>query len=308
MTQNFFHVILEKFRCYVKWIHVLIPPISALRALVSLSQTGSITKTADAVGLTQSAISHQMRTLEDRLSFEVIRKRGRNVELTPRARQYVAEIAPALKALAEASGTVQITGALRLNVAPGFAASWLAPRIGDFIAAHPGLRITINTPKGYGDLGTREDDLYVSFLPETLVPSHAIKLMSVAFFPVAAPRLTGGKQFRHAEEAMDYPLLHLDDVKDWSSWFGSAGKHVELRKDDIVFQDMQIMAAMTRAGLGVSLGDALTSEAALARGELIRLHSHEWASSRSYWLIEGNGGDTDARRVFKDWMISMINA
>lgn len=165
------------------------PSLAMLRSLISLSETGSMTKSAEALHLTQSAISHQMRGLEDILGYTLITRQGRGIRLTREARRYVLEVAPAIEAIARASQAVETTGALRLNVAPGFAASWLAPRISAFTALHPGLTLTINTPRGYGELGQRDDDLYISFLSHDQRPASATKLYEVAFFPVAAPKL-----------------------------------------------------------------------------------------------------------------------
>lgn len=249
-----------------------------------------------------------MKSLEQRLGFPVLTRAGRRVELTPRARQYVAEIAPALKTLSEAGGMTEISGTVRLNVAPGFALSWLAPRIGGFTAAHPGLNVTMNAPRGYGDLGTRDEDLYITFLPQALAPPDAVHLMDVAFFPVAAPHLTAGRSFNSVSQVLDYPLLHLDGPQDWSSWAGAAGWEGDLPQGGVIFQDIAIMAAAARAGQGVALGDALTSSADLARGELIRLHPHDWPSPRSYWLIEGAKPQSEGRRAFTEWLQAALSA
>lgn len=284
----------------------MIPSTSALQALVSLSQTGSITRTADEMRLTQSAVSHKMKALEASLGFALLDRDGRGVRLTHRARQYVAEVAPALQVLAKAGDRTELTGSLTLNIAPGFAANWLAPRLSTFMAAYPGLSITINTPRGYGDLGRRKDDIYVSFLTPEQAPKGAHHLMDVAFFPVASPRLTGGYTTLKTEEVLALPLLHLDDTKDWSSWANAAGSPDPQPRDGIIFQDMQIMAAAARAGQGVALGDPLTSSAALERGDLVRLHAYAWPSPRAYWLIIGDTAQSDGKAAFEAWVMQEI--
>ncbi len=307
MTRKKIHVIRYKFKIHLKWIHVLIPSTSALQALVSLAQTGSITRTAQDMRLTQSAISHKMKALEGLLGFPLLDREGRGVRLTHRARQYVAEVAPALERLAKASDRTELSGSLTLNVAPGFAANWLAPRLSRFMSAYPGLSITINTPRGYGDLGRRRDDVYVSFLTPDQAPEAAHHLMDVAFFPVAAPHLTGGRS-PSAEEVLQLPLLHLDGTKDWSAWAHDAGAQAPHTQSGIIFQDMQIMEAAARAGQGVALGDALTSATALERGDLVRLHPHEWPSPRAYWLISGDTSKSDGKAAFGAWVLEQLGA
>jgi LysR family glycine cleavage system transcriptional activator len=306
MTVISFHVILEILRYLMKRIHALIPNLTALRALVSLSETGSITKTAQALALTQSAVSHQMKTLQDVLGFAPIVRDGRGVRLSRRARDYVAEVAPALDVLARASGPPRATGELRINVAPGFAAYWLAPRLPIFTRANPDLRLHISSARGYGNLGSRDDDLYISFTGSSQVPNGALPLMSVEFFPVAEPSLLAGRQLKSVTDILDYPLLHLDGTDDWKAWMAHVGAQPKDTPGGVIFQDMLILQAALRCGQGISLGDKLTCADALRRGELIRLSSMSMTAKRSYWLIEGSNRRTAARTAFVEWVLETM--
>lgn len=285
----------------------MIPNLSSLRALINLSETGSITRTADALSLTQSAVSHKMKALEITLGFTLFTRDGRGIRLTSRATQYVAEIAPALDMLARASGPAQVQGTLRLNVSPGFAAYWMAPRLAGFTRNHPDLRIHLTTARTYGDLGTREDDLYVSFATSDQVPKSAIHLMDAAFFPVASPAFLSGQPVRNASDLQNYPLLHLNGVQDWESWLENAGITDPKVLGGVIFQDMQIMQAAAIGGQGLALGDAMSCADALARGELIRAYNAEQKSPRSYWLIEGKGTQSAASEAFASWLMTSLS-
>lgn len=284
-----------------------IPSTSALMALLTLARTGSVTATADALAVTQSAISHKLKALEEQLGFTLIRREGRGVRLTERARHYVAEIGPALEVLARASQTEAVSGALTVNVASGFAASWLAPRIGGFLAKHPGVVLRINTPRRYGDLGARRNDLYISFLLPDEVPVGSTKLMDVGFFPVAAPSLMGGQTVTDTAALSRMPILHLDNRQDWQRWLSAAGGAAEDGVDQgIVFQDLQIMEMAAKYGQGVALGDALTSRTAMERGELMRVHPFELPSARAYWLVEGAAPLSDSAKAFSAWLLAEL--
>ena len=282
-----------------------IPSISALQALVTLARMGSITSTAEALSVTQSAISHKLRALEDTLGFALIRREGRGVRLTERARHYVAEISPALDVLSRASQTQALSGSLTLNVASGFAASWLAPRIGGFLAKHPGVALRINTPRRYGELGERRNDLYVSFLLPDEVPTGSTKLMNVGFFPVAAPSMMGGQMAADANALTRLPILHLDNRQDWQRWLTAAGGNEEANAG-VVFQDLQIMEMAAKAGQGISLGDHLTSGTAMERGELMQIHPFELPSPRAYWLVHGTAPQSESAQAFKAWLLAEI--
>lgn len=285
--------------------HMPIPSTSALRALVALARTGSITGTAEALSVTQSAISHKLKALEEQLGFALIRREGRGVRLTERARHYVAEISPALDVLSRASQTLALSGSLTLNVASGFAASWLAPRIGGFLAKHPGVALRLNTPRGYGDLGGRRNDLYISFLMPEEVPAGSRKLMDVGFFPVATPSMVGGQMLSDARAVTRFPLLHLDNRQDWQRWLTAAGG-ADSVEPGVVFQDLQIMQMAAKAGQGVSLGDHLTSRTAMERGELMQVHPFELPSPRAYWLVQGNALPSESAQAFEAWLLAEL--
>lgn len=281
-----------------------LPSMTALQALIAVSRTGSVTGAAETLSVTQSAISHSLKGLEQQLGFNLLNRDGRGVRLSERARHYVDEVGPALLVVERASQTQSMSGSLTLNVASGFAANWLAPRIGGFMAKHPGIAIRLNTPRGYGDLGSRRNDLYVSFLLPEEVPPGATKLMDVSFFPVAAPSMVGGKM-QEISVLTQTPLLHLDNRQDWQRWFeraGSAAPH----EPGIVFQDLQIMEMAARSGQGVALGDHMTSRAALQRGDLMQVHPTEMPSARAYWLVRGIGAKSEAQDAFEAWLLEEL--
>jgi LysR family glycine cleavage system transcriptional activator len=302
MTLISFHVIFEIIAIHMKRFHAMIPNITALRALISLSETGSITRTAEALSLTQSAVSHQMKTLQDVLGFAPIVRDGRNIRLSHQARLYVSEIAPALETLERASGTTKMRGRLRLNVSQGFAAYWLAPRLSSFTHAHPELWLHVNSGRGYADLGSQSDDLYITFAEKTQVPNHAIPLMPVDFFPVAAPSLLADQALQKRSDALDHPLLHLNDIHDWQGWLATPKSPSPDLKGGVIFQDMLVMQAAVLNGEGIALGDTLTCADALRRGDLIQAHHQARRSPRSYWLIEGRSGTSPARALFIEWL------
>ena len=194
---------------------------------------------------------------------------------------------------------------MTLNVAPGFAEHWLVPRLGRFVAAHPGLAIYLNAPRHYGDLGDGEDDIYISFMTSEDAPKTALKLLDVAFFPVAAPALTGGQVARAPETLTGYPLLHLDGFQDWTTWFQQAG----IRPGAIggmVFPDIHLLAAAAKQGLGIALGDDLTSRSALEEGSLIRIHTTSSPAPRAYWLLDGQGPRSAATKAFEEWIVAEL--
>jgi LysR family glycine cleavage system transcriptional activator len=286
-----------------------LPSLSALVALETLARTGSVTRTAAEMALTHSAVSHKLKGLERRLGFALTVPEGRGVALTPRARAYVAEIRPALEALTRAARPGPAAeGRLTVNVAPGFAAAWLCPRLGAFRALHPEVALRLNSPRGYGDLGRGEDDLYITFARAGDLPAAARRLMDVAFFPVCAPALLhrGGGLARASDLGRE-TLLHLDGREDWTRWLRAAGAgDAAARGGGILFQDLQVMLAAALAGQGVALGDTLSTATHLESGRLARPFGYEVPAGRCYWLVPGRGGDSPQAAAFAGWLTAAL--
>lgn len=284
-----------------------LPSSSALEALAVLARTGSVTRTAEALALSHSAVSHKLKALEQTLGFTLTTPDGRGVALTPRARQYVEHIGPALDVIRRASTRgACASGPLTVNAAPGFAANWLCWRLTEFTTLHPEVHLRVNTPRGYGDVGRREDDLYITFARESDVPDGAKRLLGVSFFPIAASSLLNERPLLQPADVLDHTLFHLDTREDWAAWLEAAGVAAGLPRPGIMFQDVQVMHAATQAGQGLSLGDTLTASAALERGQLIRPFTAEVAATREYFLVPGAGIRTAAAEAFEQWLVQAL--
>ena len=123
-----------------------LPPLQSITALETLDRLGSVKATASALNLTQSAVSHKLKTLQVTLGFPVMVANGRGVILTSQARQYVRSIRPALAALQDAHQTISTaSGPLTISCAPGFAAYWLAPRLSEFRHLFPDIALRLLT-------------------------------------------------------------------------------------------------------------------------------------------------------------------
>jgi LysR family glycine cleavage system transcriptional activator len=160
-----------------------LPPLQSITALETLDRLGSVKATAEMLNLTQSAVSHKLKTLQAHLGFPLTVTHGRGVLLTSQARQYVSNIRPALQSLHDAHHTVSTaSGQLIISCAPGFAAYWLAPRLSDFRHVFPEIELHLRTHRDSTHDTTA--DLNIRF---TSVVSGVEPLMQIHFFPVCSP-------------------------------------------------------------------------------------------------------------------------
>lgn len=278
---------------------VNLPPLQSIAALETLDRLGSVKSTAAALNLTQSAVSHKLKSLQTLLGFPLTIAQGRGVLLTSQARQYVRSIRPALRALQDAHQTVSTaTGQLSISCPPGFAAYWLAPRLNGFRHLFPDIELHLYTHRGPDPQDAA--DLSITFTRET---TKGDVLMPIHFFPVCAP------DFAHANPTLKRPadlnpsnLLHLSTRADWKRWLNALNAPQILQKDGVVFDDVQTMLAATQAGQGISLGDHLTCETALRSGSLIRPFPQQVLSDKRYYLVSGPTGKTASATAFENWL------
>lgn len=283
-----------------------LPSMQALRALESFARHGTVWQAADELHLTRSAISHQLRQLERDLGFALTSQHGNRSELTAQGAEFAAEVRRALAMLtgaaARASGR-EVGGSLTISVTPGFAASFLCPRIGRFQQAFPDVALTLVSPRRLDDLGQPEVDVFISFSRGAPAGSDAELLREVAFTPLVSPTLLnrlGG--LAHPRDMARARLLHLVDHGDWQEWFRLADLPPP-PVPGVCFSDMNMVLASVLGGQGAAMGDVFTCAEALASGQLVRPFDLAIGSERAYWLFvpEGRAGSA-ATAAFRDWL------
>lgn len=276
-----------------------LPPISALEALDALGRTGSVREAAQAVNLSQSAVSHKLNALEARLGFALTRPEGRGVALTAQGRRYLDAVRPGLEALRMAHrGVGEARGPLDVACISGLSATWLARRIGGFLETHPEVSLTLRAIAA--DAPRPGSDLTISFLGRP--PAGAVHLLDVRFFPVVQPARFESAGRPGPEALRADQLLHLENREDWAGWLRLAGSDGRAAQGGVAFQGLLTMYAAAESGLGFCLGDSLTCADALRSGRLIRPYDAELAVPYGYWALPPAGGLTAPAEAFLDWI------
>lgn len=282
-----------------------LPSISALLAFEAVARLGSATQAAHDLSLTQSAVSRQLKTLEDQLGVPLLMRTGRQLHLTPAGKAYVKDVRAVLQRLAQASVAVQTNptgGSLNLAILPAFGMHWLAPRLRAFGQAHPEVTVNLSTrlqPFAFQDspfdaaihFGHEDwaEVAYLPLMPETVVPVCARDLLSA---PVNDPR-----------DMLGLPLLHLETrPKGWARWFATLGVEAT-PPTGMVFDQFSTMAQAAVHGLGVALLPTFTAEPYLERGELHLAAQTRTQSIGSYYLVWPKGRESSpALRAFRGWL------
>ncbi len=186
------------------------PPLHALQGFVAVARSGNLSRTAESLHLTVSALSHQIRGLEERVGTPLFVRKARGVSLTADGEQLFQRIAPHLAAIEDALRPYRARrdDVLTLTLMPSFASSWLLPRLPRFITAHPQLEINMQTGVGLVDFERdRSVDAGLRYGPGRWPGLIAVHLFDDWVAPVASPALVARLGRPTLATLGDFPLL-----------------------------------------------------------------------------------------------------
>jgi LysR family transcriptional regulator, glycine cleavage system transcriptional activator len=290
-----------------------LPSLDTLRIFAVAARHLSFTKAANELHLTQSAISHRIRSLEDELGVVLFNRLTRRLELTlvgqalaRRIDRAVGDIARAVADLDEASDERRLS----VTVLPSVAAYWLVPRLPRFHACNPGIELQVIADPSLRDLRSAGIDLALRFGRGAYPGYAATILMPDRVFPVCSPRLIAKHgPITSIETLLDLPLLHDSSTEgdgsgsDWRSWLNYLGRD-DLNSDNGQrFSEAGLLIEAAVLGLGVALGRASLVSNLVANGTLICPLPLTAPTAFSYYLLALSEAATLPKIVrFREWL------
>jgi len=172
-----------------------LPPLNSLRAFDAAARHLSFTRAAEELHVTQAAVSHQIRSLEEYLGVSLFTRLSRSLELTPEGARYHPGVRMGFESLERATEELEHTdskGRLMISTMPSFAARWLVPRMGRFHAQHPEIDLLISPSSVLVDFNREPVDVAIRYTRTPPDGYHSTKLMTDAVIPVCAPGLIDG--------------------------------------------------------------------------------------------------------------------
>ncbi|MFU1476787.1 LysR family transcriptional regulator [Roseovarius sp. C7] len=295
-----------------------IPSTAALRVLETFDRLGTTTATGDALGLTQSAVSRQLKTLEEHLGVVLFHREGRHLVLSAAAQDYAAEAREALARLAQAGMRLRAPvdhGRLNLAILPTFGMRWLVPRLPEFARAHPEVTFNLSTRLKQFNFASEDIDAAIHFGKADWPGTQALRLMSETVLPVAAPGLAAGLGTGPETTALpdpaalaSLPLLHIDTRPDaWPTWFARHEVPAPRLTGTVHDQFSTIIQAALH-GLGVALLPLYLAEPEIAAGRLLPLAGTPTEMPGAYYLVWPEARARDpALRAFRDWLAAVVD-
>ncbi|MFK7745759.1 MAG: LysR substrate-binding domain-containing protein [Roseobacter sp.] len=282
-----------------------LPSISALMCFEAVARLGSATHAAAELSLTQSAVSRQLKTLEDQLSVALLERRGRSLALTPAGQSYVQDVRDVLRRLTQASVSVQTNAqesTLNLSILPAFGMHWLAPRLSDFARAHPEVTINLSTRLAPFDFRTSSFDAAIHFGRKDWHGADYLPLMPETVVAVCAPTLIA-EPLEDARGILKYDLMHLETrPKGWARWLRALEIEASL-PPGMMFDQFSTMAQAAIHGLGIALLPTFFAQPYLASRQLVLASHHTTESIGSYFLVwPQERQESRALTSFRTWL------
>jgi len=287
-----------------------LPPLSAVRVFEAAARRQNFTQAAAELGMTQAAVSYQIRLLEERLGVPLFARVKGRVSLTDAGRRIAPLVASAFETLDDAfSGLVAEDQALlSISTAQTFATTWLAPRLGDFQIRHPDLAVRLSTDNRIIDFSTGEFHAAIRMGRDGWPGLKCHFLFRLHLSPICSAEFAARHRLERPEQLLDLPRLTPGDNW-WRDWFDAAGVAAPDRAADPgLALDNQVMEANAAlAGAGCALMTPMFWRRDLQSGRLVQPFAPIYVSSRSYWLVYPEGRRNQPKiATFRDWILSEV--
>ncbi|AZO78122.1 MULTISPECIES: LysR family transcriptional regulator [unclassified Bosea (in: a-proteobacteria)] len=284
-----------------------LPPLSAVRAFEAAARHGSFTRAAVELGMTQAAVSYQIKLLEERLGLPLFQRQARRVVLTEAGDRLASSVMDSFDGLRAAFAAVTQTaeGVLSIQALPTIASNWLVPRLGLFQCENPGLAVRMVTQVGPHDPQRDDCDVAIHRGGGQWPGLEAHWLMKSEFTPLCGPNLF--RDLGRPPQPSDLlGVNRIGKTEAWDRWFAAAGVNSEATsvepRFDLAVQQLEVTAAL--ASNGAAMCSPIFFRRELCEGLLIQPFDLMLAGGHDYWLTYPVRRRT-ARKIslFRDWLL-----
>lgn len=287
-----------------------LPPLNALKAFESAARHLNFTKAADELFVTQAAVSHQIKLLEDFLGIQLFHRKNRLLELTELGQQYFDEIRPLLDQIAGATDRIRLKNSrqiLTISVPQTFGMQWLVPRLNDFHAKFPDIEVRIKgVDQDEGLLG-KEIDVAIYYGSGKWENVQSIRLAESPLVILASPKFLEKQPLVEPKDLIGKTLLHVFSRNKWKRTIEHFGlsEQLDVEQNGSMFSHtfMAIQAAMHQQG--VAIANKILAQHELEQGNLIEPFPTGLVDEKSFYVVyPPQMADIAKVQSFVSWIVS----
>jgi LysR family glycine cleavage system transcriptional activator len=250
-----------------------LPPLKAVLAFEVVARLGNVSKAAEELNLTPSAVSHQITNLEAYIGRKLFERTARGVDLTPAGQRYHQSLAGVLSIIASAAenARAEAIDILRIQAPPSFAGLWLMPRLSRFMSEHPDIQIRLSASHLHSDFSRGEVDIDIRYgLVRWWTDLHVETIFTEEILPLISPKLKEQLDLRHPEDLlMQNLILSNVNLVRWPQWFAAQGVSISPSQYALSFDRSYVSIQAAVQSLGIALESDRLAEDALGRGLLV---------------------------------------
>src|SRR5947209_17981599 len=292
-----------------------LPHLAFFQGFEAAARMLSFTKAAEELFITQSAVSRQIKALEDHLGLKLFERRPRSLTLTENGQALYRIATDVLDRLQSATDRLRAETRARqlaITTTTGFASLWLIPRLKRFTALHPDIDVRISATTDMINLERSLIDLAIRYCKPESVPEGAVKLFGEAMIPVCSRKLLRDKArpLKRPQDLAHHTLLHFDYAgvetmhMDWGTWLTALGIGDLKPAGALHFSQYEQMIQAAISGQGVALGRQPLINELIQSGMLATPFKQPVLGSRAYFIIESPlGAGKPHVRQFADWVL-----
>lgn len=288
-----------------------LPPLNALKAFEASARQLSFTKAAEELFVTQAAISHQIKSLEEHLGLKLFMRKNRSLLLTEEGQSYFLDIKDIFTSLHEATEKLLARGAkgaITVSLQPSFAIQWLVPRLTSFNVQHPEIDVRIKAVDQADNSLTEDVDVAIYHGRGRWPDVYAEQLHTEYLVPVCSPLLLSGKKpINTMHDLANHTLLHDTSRRDWKRWFKEANvKGINVNHGPIFSHSAMVVQAAVH-GQGVALAQSVLAKPELDAGRLVNLFDHRLISKNAFYIVcREHQMDVGKISAFREWMLTTV--
>jgi LysR family transcriptional regulator of beta-lactamase len=277
-------------------------PLNALRAFEASARHCSFTRAGLELRVTQTAVSHQVKALEDTLGVALFKRLPRGLALTDEGQALLPVLTDAFRRMSATLSQFEegnFREILTVGVVGTFAIGWLLPRLASFKAKHPQIDLRIKTNNNRSDILLDGLDVFIRFGDGAWHGTEAMHLMDAPLSPVCAPALA--KRLKRPADLVHEELLRSYRVDEWALWFRAAGVQPPSPRGWMFDSSLTLVDAAAQ-GVGVALVPVAMFACALKERRIVQPF-RVTVPTGSYWLTRlKSRSETPSMRAFREWL------
>ena len=289
-----------------------LPPLRSVTAFEAAARRGSFNRAAEELFVTPSAISHQVKGLEEFLGVNLFRRARRQVELTIAGERYLESVSHALDEIDLATRrllTFSSSGAVNISVAPAFLTRWLVPKVREFQDLHPDIELRLSPNSGPIDFSWSDIDMAIYFGDGNWPDLEVHFLREVVLVPVCGPGFIEGRSaISKPEDLCAYTLIDVSArPAGWDEFLAGFGVSCRKRAHRLSFSSTSLALGAAMENLGIALADRQLVAREILYGRLVTPLDIAMENQRGYYLVhQKHRRLTDEMRAFLDWVVGEV--